>query len=191
MIVTLQTQGLHTLEQVRAFLVGNTPISFTLTLNDRSATRARMTDTLRRFCYKQASRDERGVLRHFLAKVTGLSRAQVTRCITQFLAEGRIVDRRRAVCAALYGKRHSIARRNGCAAWNALRLHHEDGIGDAFIRQSLPTLQAAPPVLLSPCAPTFVQFAPGTAPCHSVKPRRWLKCHEQAPSPPPHKGRGA
>ena len=55
-----------------------------------------MTDTLRRFCYKQASRDERGVLRHFLAKVTDLSRAQVTRCITQFLAEGCLVDRRRA-----------------------------------------------------------------------------------------------
>lgn len=75
MIVTLQTQGLHTLEQVHAFLAGNTPISFTLT--GRSAAHTWMTDTLRRFCYKEASRDERGVLRHFLAKVTGLSRAQV------------------------------------------------------------------------------------------------------------------
>lgn len=94
MIVTLQTQGLETLEQVRAFVVGNAPISFTLT--DRVAAHAWMGDTLRRFGYKSTSRTERGVLRHYLAKVTGLSRAQVTRCITQFLAQGRIADQRRA-----------------------------------------------------------------------------------------------
>ena len=35
----------------------------------------------------------------YLAKVTGLSRAQITRSIAQFLAEGRIVDRRRAPAA--------------------------------------------------------------------------------------------
>ena len=92
--MTLQTQGLQTLEQARAFVAGNAPVSFTLT--DRVAAHAWMADTLRRFGYKSASRAERGVLRRYLAKVTGLSRAQVTRGITQFLAQGRTADQRRA-----------------------------------------------------------------------------------------------
>ena len=106
MIVTLQTQGLKTLEQVRAFVAGNAPVFFTL--NDRASAHAWMADTLRRFDYKNAPRAERGVLRHYLAKATGLSRAQVTRHITQFLAQGRIADRRRAP-AAPFVRRYTTA----------------------------------------------------------------------------------
>lgn len=62
MIVTLHTQGLHTLEQVRAFVTGHAPVSFTLT--DRASAHAWMADTLRRFGYTRASRADRGVLRH-------------------------------------------------------------------------------------------------------------------------------
>ena len=69
MIVTVHTQGLHTLEQVRAFVAGNAPVSFTL---------------------------------------TGLSRAQVTRRITQFLAGGRIADRR-STPAAPFPRRYTAA----------------------------------------------------------------------------------
>src|SRR3989338_7331146 len=94
MIVTLQTQGLQTLEQVRGFMAGNAPVLFTL--NDRAVAHVWMTETLRRFGYHGASRADRGVLRRYLAKVTGLSRAQVTRRITQFLTGGRIADRRHA-----------------------------------------------------------------------------------------------
>src|SRR5574337_1033877 len=47
MIVTIQTAGLQTLAQVRAFVEGNAPIAFTLT--DRTAAYAWMADTLRRF----------------------------------------------------------------------------------------------------------------------------------------------
>ena len=75
MIVTIHTAGLQTLAQIRAFVDGNTPIAFTLT--DRTAARQWMTHTLRRFHYPQLSRSDKGVLRRFLAKVTGLSRAQV------------------------------------------------------------------------------------------------------------------
>ena len=49
-----------------------------------------MADTLKRFDYAHASRADRGVLRCNLEKVTGQSRAQITRRITQFLAGGRI-----------------------------------------------------------------------------------------------------
>ncbi len=92
MIVTLQTQALQTLEQVRAFMAGAAPISFVLA--DRPSAHAWMADTLKRFGYARAPRADRGVRRRYLEKATGLSRAQITRRITQFLAAGCIEDRR-------------------------------------------------------------------------------------------------
>jgi hypothetical protein len=94
MIVTLQTQKLQTMEQVRAFMAGATPLSFTLT--DRSAAHGWMGSILKQFDYPHLARADKGLLRQYLAKVTGLSRAQVTRGITQFLADGRIQNRRGA-----------------------------------------------------------------------------------------------
>ena len=94
MIVTLHTQGLQRLAQVQAFVSGNEPISFTL--EDRQAAYSWMADTLRQFGYMRCKRADKGVLRQYLLKVTGLSRAQVARCITQFTDGGRIKDRRHA-----------------------------------------------------------------------------------------------
>ena len=81
--------------QVRAFVSGVDPISFTLT--DRHAAYEWMADTLRQFGYARCKRSEKGILRRYLHKVTGFSRAQVARCIKQFTADGgRIKDRRHA-----------------------------------------------------------------------------------------------
>lgn len=92
--MTLHTQGLQTLAQVRAFVSGNEAISFTLT--DRPAAYGWMTDTLKQFHYGGCTRADKGVLRLYLLKVTGFSRAQVARCITQFKNDGAIRDRRHA-----------------------------------------------------------------------------------------------
>jgi len=92
--VTLHTQRLQTLAQVRAFVSGNEPISFTL--EDRHAAYGWMADTLKLFHYGCCNRADKGALRQYLLKVTGLSRAQVARCITQFTDGGAIRDRRRA-----------------------------------------------------------------------------------------------
>ena len=94
MIVTLHTQGLKTLAEVQAFVSSNEAISFTLT--DRVAAYGWMTDTLKQFHYGRCSRADKGVLRQYLGKVTGFSRAQVARCIKQFTEDGMIQDRRRA-----------------------------------------------------------------------------------------------
>lgn len=94
MIVTLETQALQSLEQVRAFVAGTEPVSFTLA--DRPSAYAWMADTLKRFGYAHAQRGDRGALRQYLAKVTGLSRAQVARRIAQFLDTGQLKDRRTA-----------------------------------------------------------------------------------------------
>ena len=58
-----------------------------------------MVDTLRQFGYGRCTRADKGVLRQYLLKVTGLSRAQVARCIALFADDGRIKDRRvRLLC---------------------------------------------------------------------------------------------
>lgn len=92
MIVTLHTAGLQTLAQVRACVDGHAPMAFTLT--DRTAAQQWMTETLRRFNYRHGTRADKGRLRRYLAKVTGLSRAQVTRAITQFCTTGGLTDGR-------------------------------------------------------------------------------------------------
>lgn len=81
--------------QVRAFVSGVDPILFTL--EDRHAAYSWMADTLRgKFGYIRCKRANKGVLRRYLRKVTGFSRAQVARCILQFIDGGGIKDRRRA-----------------------------------------------------------------------------------------------
>jgi len=97
MIVTLHTQGLQTLAQVRAFVSGNEPISFTLT--NRYAAYGWMVDALRQFGYLRCKRADKGLLRQYLLKVSGFSRAQVARCIMQFTDSGCIKDRRHAPTA--------------------------------------------------------------------------------------------
>jgi len=104
MIVTIQTQSIQTIEQVRAFMAGTEPVAFTRA--DRASALAFMASTLRRFTYAKCARADRGLLRRYLTKVTGLSRAQVTRRITQFLDTGRIEDKR-GTPAAPFARRYT------------------------------------------------------------------------------------
>jgi transposase InsO family protein len=104
MIVHLQTQSIQTIEQVRAFVAGTEPVSFTRA--DRTEAHAWMAATLQRFGYARAARAERGVLRQYLAKATGLSRAQIARRIAQFLGTGRVADRRGSP-AAPFARRYT------------------------------------------------------------------------------------
>lgn len=94
MIVKLHTQGLQTFEQIQAFVAGSQTLDFELT--SRREAYAFVTQTLRRFGYMRCSRRHKGLLRAYLGKVTGLSRAQLTRLIGQFVASGRVRDRRGA-----------------------------------------------------------------------------------------------
>ena len=92
MIVTLQTQGLQTLEQLRAFLEGSQPLGFEVA--SREAAYEFITQTLRHFRYARLGKADKGLVRRYLCKVTGCSRAQMIRRIAQFRATGRIADRR-------------------------------------------------------------------------------------------------
>jgi hypothetical protein len=92
MIVTLNTARIKTLDQVRAFLDGGEPLDFAIT--DRKQAYAWIVETLRRFRYPSLSRPDKGALRRYVAKVSGLSRQQVTRLIARFRTDGQLEDRR-------------------------------------------------------------------------------------------------
>lgn len=94
MIVTLKTQGLQTLAQIQAFLDGSQPLDFEVP--QREAAYAFTAQQLGQFGYRQLGKTDKGRVRRYLCKVTGVSRAQMTRLIGQYQAHGRIRDRRGA-----------------------------------------------------------------------------------------------
>ena len=92
--MTLQTERLRTVEQLEGFLDGNVEVDFKP--EGREAAYGFVRRTLVRLRYGELGRGGKGVVREYLAKTTGLSRAQVTRLIAQHRRTGRIVDRRGA-----------------------------------------------------------------------------------------------
>lgn len=92
MIVKLRPQGLQTFDEIQAFLDGSQPIEMEVT--SREEAYAFVERTLRVFRYRSCRRDQKGLLRRYLAKVTGFSRAQITRLIAQQRDVGRVRDRR-------------------------------------------------------------------------------------------------
>ena len=93
MILQLDIERLRTLDEVRDFMAGSTPVDF------RFVERADAYAFVRRFLvrsrYLRLPRSDKGLVRRFLIKVTGFSRAQTARLITQYRETGRIEDRRR------------------------------------------------------------------------------------------------
>jgi len=94
MIVNLDTRRLKTLDDIRAFLAGS--VQFELTITDRAEAYRWIEESLRQLRYATLGKADKGTVRAYLEKVTGFSRAQVTRLIGQFLECGRIRDRRGA-----------------------------------------------------------------------------------------------
>jgi hypothetical protein len=89
------------LEQVRAFLAGSGEVRFEGQC--RAEIYAWTERTLIRHQYAGLSRREKGLLRRYVARMTGLSRAQVTRLIASYADTGRVK-------AAPYQRRKFAAR---------------------------------------------------------------------------------
>ena len=79
------------LEQMRAFLEGTIEMSFEV--RDRCELYRWVDQTLRRQKYGELKRQGRGLVRRYMAKVTGLSRAQAARLIRCY-QQGRAVEPR-------------------------------------------------------------------------------------------------
>jgi integrase-like protein len=76
------------LEQIRAFLAGSGEVRFAG--QRREQIYAWTERTLVRHQYASRSRPEKGLLRQYVARMTGLSRAQVTRLITSYADHGHV-----------------------------------------------------------------------------------------------------
>ena len=100
----LSTRRMATLEQVRAFVEGSLPVDYKPL--DRTSTYAFVEDTLRRFAYRRLGKADKGVLRRFLAKSTGLSLPQVERLIRQYRDTGKVRDRRIANSGRAFPRRY-------------------------------------------------------------------------------------
>ena len=106
MIVTLQTQRVRTLEQVRVFIEGSEAVDFVG--GDREGVYDLVRRTLVQLEYHhRLSKPDKGLVKRYLEKVTGLSRSQLTRLIGQHLRTGKIKDRRGKVPARPFERRYT------------------------------------------------------------------------------------
>ena len=65
-----------------------------------------MEDALRRFRHRQLGKADKGVMRRFLAKSTGLSMPQVERLIRQYRDTGKVRDQRIANSGRAFPRRY-------------------------------------------------------------------------------------
>ena len=103
----METERLTTLEEVRLFIAGSAAVDFAGA--DRESTYEFTRRTLSRFEYGRLGRSDKGLLRRYLTKATGLSRAQVARLIRQHADTGRIEDRRGGAPSRPFERRYTAA----------------------------------------------------------------------------------
>jgi len=76
------------LEQIRAFLEASEPVEFAG--QSREETYRWLEQTLRAQDYGRLGRADKGLMRRYVAKMTGLSREQLTRLIGCYLKQGEV-----------------------------------------------------------------------------------------------------
>ena len=88
----LETRRLKSLPEIRAFVEGIAPLSPQPC--PRAVAYAGVEEVLERFHYSRLGKADKGLLRRYLERLTGLSRAQVGRLIARWLRGQRLRDRR-------------------------------------------------------------------------------------------------
>src|SRR5216684_6623367 len=114
MIITMQNTERLTLEQIREFVEGSRAIGFAAPKGQ--AVYEFIERVLKSQQYRRINRGQKGIVRRFLAKMTGLSRAQLTRWIGRWMKTRRV--QRKPACrgelsAKVHGGRHLPAGRCG------------------------------------------------------------------------------
>jgi transposase InsO family protein len=82
LIISVDASEKLSLEQIRAFLKGSDEVRFEG--RNREEVYGWVNQTLRQQRYEELKRSGRGLVRRYLAKMTGLSRAQITRLVTLY-----------------------------------------------------------------------------------------------------------
>ena len=104
--MTLQTERIGTLEEVRAF-VGSERVG--IKLADRASAYDFIRRTLVRFGYHAEGKAAKGLLKAYIGKATGLSRSQVTRLIGRHRETGAVEDRRGGPPARPFRRKYTAA----------------------------------------------------------------------------------
>ena len=109
MIVNLSTEQIRTVDQMRTFVEGaelaeidHVDLDGAYTLIGR---------TLERVLYPCLGKADKGVVKRFLEKATGLSRAQITRLVGQHRRTGGLRDHRKKPPARPFSRRYTPPRR--------------------------------------------------------------------------------
>jgi transposase InsO family protein len=91
LIISMQNGERLSLDQIRTFLAASDEFRFEA--NNREEVYGWVTRTLVEQEYGRQKREAKGLLRRYVAKMTGLSRAQVTRLVGQYLEKGMVKER--------------------------------------------------------------------------------------------------
>lgn len=81
---------MDSLTEIDKFLNGTRAVSFQAGKEGRLEAYQWIENTLVKFSYALSKKKDRGRIRLYIQKITGYSRAQVTRCITQYVRTGRV-----------------------------------------------------------------------------------------------------
>lgn len=104
MVIDMNETQVRTLEQVRQVLEGTQALEFRTAEDDDEQRYAWIEQVLRRLGYRQLGRSDRGAVLAYLQRLSGYSRAQVTRLVSKWMAGKRLVKSYRA-------PEHAFARR--------------------------------------------------------------------------------
>jgi transposase InsO family protein len=88
LIISMDDSEAGSLEQIRAFLAGSSEVRFAG--QRREEVYGWVEKTLVRFEYVSLKRSDKGLVRLYIARMTGLSRAQATRLIAAYRSSGRV-----------------------------------------------------------------------------------------------------
>jgi hypothetical protein len=105
MNITVQNIERLTLEQIREFVEGSRSIGFSAP--KREAIYEFMERVLKSQQYRRISRGQKGIVRQFLVKMTGLSRAQLTRWIGRWMKTRRV--KRKPASRPSFPRRYTAA----------------------------------------------------------------------------------
>src|SRR5713226_2222399 len=127
MNITMQDIERLTLDQIREFVEGSRTIGFAAP--KREAIYEFIERVLRSQQYRRISRGQKGIVRRFLAKMSGLSRAQLTRWIGRWMKTRRV--KRKPACQPSFPRRYTTA---DIALLAGVDAAHEDLSGPAIRR---------------------------------------------------------
>ena len=104
MLIQMDDSRLDTIVDIVGFLNESRKISFEEQNQRGIETYAWIEETLKKFRYVLSKKRDRGIIKKYIQKITGYSRSQVTRLITQFLQTGkiRVTEYRRNTFTKIY-----------------------------------------------------------------------------------------